>query len=65
MGGANGADVGEAHDVTEEDAGAVEDLGSGLLSTLKFVDNWLRKKRPQQLLGLPFLFLVDSGLGIE
>ena len=65
VGGADGTDVGEAHDVTEEDAGAVEDLGSGLLSTLKFVDNWLRKKRPQQLLGLPFLFLVDSGLGIE
>ena len=65
VGGADGADVGEADDVTEEDAGAVEDLGSCLLSNLEFLDNGLRKKRPQQFLRLLFLFLVDGRLGIE
>ena len=44
VGGADGTDVGEAHDVAEEDAGAVEDLGSGLLSSLEFYDDWLRQK---------------------
>ena len=65
VGGADGADVGEADDVTEEDAGAVEDLGSCLLSNLEFLDDWLRKKRPQQFLRLLFLFLVDGRLVIE
>ena len=44
VGGADGTDVGEAHDVTEEDAGAVEDLGSGFLSSLEFDDDRFRKK---------------------
>ena len=44
MGGADGADVGEAHDVAEEDAGAVKDLGACFLSNLEFLDDWLREK---------------------
>ena len=44
VGGADGTDVGEAHDVTEEDAGAVEDFGSGFLSSLEFDDDRFRKK---------------------
>ena len=44
VGGADGADVGEAHDVAEEDAGAVKDLGACFLSNLEFLDDWLREK---------------------
>ena len=44
VGGAVRADGGEAHDVAEEDAGAVKDLGPCLLSNLEFLDDWLREK---------------------